>query len=120
MFLSPVSPLHYQGLKYAHLFSQPVQSNPSEFFPAFEAPAETLLGARADEELTRIFAAREEKNAEEAIGYYYAADYRQRGEARRHALRTIRGYREAKARAHAARKVLFRMLNASVRQEMAA
>ncbi len=115
MFLSPIT-----ASNYAFAFSSPAQSNPSRFFPALEAPADTLLAARADVELSSRLAKQSEEDAYEAVGYWRMSGERQRGEARRHALRTIRGYREARARAYAARKVLFKMLNAQARQEMAA
>jgi len=120
MFLTPTSPLHYQGFKFATLFSQPVQSNPSKFFPAFEAPADTLLGARADAELAGKIEDDLEAELSVANREWQAASGPKRSTYRHYACKTLRDYREARNRANATRSTLFRMLKATARREMAA
>lgn len=115
MFLSPVT-----AKNYSFAFSSPAVSNPSKFFPGLEAPADTLLAARADEELSRRIAARLEVEMGDAIGEWRHSGQAQRAMRRRAACRTLREYREARARAHAARKVLFKMLCRVTREEIAA
>jgi hypothetical protein len=115
MFLSP-----REAANCSFAFSSPAQSNPSRFFPALEAPADTMLAARADEELTRRIAARLQRETDDACRDWQGMTGPQRAIHRRYASKTLRDYREARARAHAARKVLFKMFYAASGKEMAA